>query len=490
MDVVNRWNETHSPRKTLKVSPHKLLFPSGHREAEKGGGSGGTGFGFGAVDLAEFLEDDASSPSTSPSRSPKKKTTSGEGAKTSSPSKKQQSTTQKATTQARKDFDKRKEAMAISFVQELDERISGGEVGRMSAETGGIVVVWSKKLNSTAGRANWRKEVIRSPSSSNPPSQQSSTADITAAFNPSTAQEPQPKHPHPRGTRHKTTIELATKIIDSPHRLHNVLAHEYCHLANFTISRVLDNPHGARFKWWARQVTREFGASHGVDVTTKHDYEIAYKFAWICVGVGAAGAAGGGSAGSVGADGHKQPSTSPADPESEENTGCGMLYERHSKSVDVSRHGCGRCKGKLAQIRPRPRGGVGKSQSTAAPGSSRLKDDSHGGDGMGAADVNATAKQPTAYQSFVKENYATVKKNLPPGSPMKDVMREVGARYREGKDRKGAGKKVGEVGSRNDGMQDVEVVEILDSEDEDDGVRGTEAGGVDGVVKKLDFLRL
>ena len=33
-------------------------------------------------------------------------------------------------------------------------------------------------------------------------------------------------------------------------RLLNVLAHEYCHLANFMISNIRDNPHGKEFKEW------------------------------------------------------------------------------------------------------------------------------------------------------------------------------------------------------------------------------------------------
>ena len=33
-------------------------------------------------------------------------------------------------------------------------------------------------------------------------------------------------------------------------RLLNVVAHEYCHLANFMISGIKDNPHGKEFKEW------------------------------------------------------------------------------------------------------------------------------------------------------------------------------------------------------------------------------------------------
>ena len=43
-------------------------------------------------------------------------------------------------------------------------------------------------------------------------------------------------------------IEVDADI--SQERLLNVIAHEYCHLANFMISGIKDNPHGKEFKEW------------------------------------------------------------------------------------------------------------------------------------------------------------------------------------------------------------------------------------------------
>ena len=112
----------------------------------------------------------------------------------------------------------------------------------MADSTGGIRIIWSKKLSSTAGRANWRREIIRSKN----------------------ADELVSNTCH----RHHASIELAEKVIDdegqlSPNptslrdkltsfqdRLVNVIAHEYCHLANFMINGVKDNPHGKEFKEW------------------------------------------------------------------------------------------------------------------------------------------------------------------------------------------------------------------------------------------------
>lgn len=43
---------------------------------------------------------------------------------------------------------------------------------------------------------------------------------------------------------------LPNELTRSQDRLINVIAHEYCHLANFMISGVKDNPHGKEFKEW------------------------------------------------------------------------------------------------------------------------------------------------------------------------------------------------------------------------------------------------
>ena len=58
----------------------------------------------------------------------------------------------------------------------------------MADSTGGIRVIWSKKLSSTAGRANWRREAIRSKNADG------SIRDTTY--------------------RHHASIELAEKVID------------------------------------------------------------------------------------------------------------------------------------------------------------------------------------------------------------------------------------------------------------------------------------
>ena len=156
-------------------------------------------------------------------------------------------------------------------------------------------ILWSKKLNTTAGRANWKRETIRSKSTN-------------------------PSEPSGPTFRHHAAIELAEKVIDEEDRLLNVIAHEFCHLANFMVSEIRTNPHGKEFKAWAAKVSREFG-HRGIEVTTKHSYEIDYKYIWEC-----------------------------------EN--CGTLFKRHSKSIDPVKHRCGVCKSKLLQTKPVPRSSV------------------------------------------------------------------------------------------------------------------------------------
>lgn len=209
-------------------------------------------------------------------------------------------TEQKKAAQARKKaFDAKKVAFAEEFLNVLDDAVSGGQVRRLAAETGGVKIVWSKTLQKTAGRANWKRSRTPNPAG------------------PTTT------------PRHHAFIELAERVIDDEDRLINTLAHEYCHLANFMVSNVPNNPHGASFKQWGRRC-KEAMMDHPVyggriEVTTKHRYKIDFKYVWACVD-------------------------------------CGQTCGRHSKSIDTTRFGCGACKGALQQIKPKPRNVSPKKQ--------------------------------------------------------------------------------------------------------------------------------
>lgn len=249
-ETVNDWNDQYSPRKEWK-SPRKL----------------------------KLLADDVS---TSPSTSPRK----GQ-----SPAKRT-----KAEIFAKKDWETRKHRIAEDFLAELDRTVTHGKVGDLAKSTGGVHFIWSKTLNSTAGRANWKRETTKTR--------------------------------HPDGTisvvhKHHASIELAEKVIDDEDRLLNVIAHEFCHLCNFMVSGIKDQPHGRQFKDWGRKCTQAF-AHRGIEVTTKHTYQIEYKYVWQCA-----------------------------------NEDCAAEFKRHSKSIDPKRHTCGSCRGQLVQIRPTPRPGAG-----------------------------------------------------------------------------------------------------------------------------------
>ncbi|KAF2835781.1 hypothetical protein M501DRAFT_1007638 [Patellaria atrata CBS 101060] len=301
-EFVNEWNDQHSPRKIL-VSPKRngLRRPTPESENE----------GF-----------------PSPSVSPRK----GQ-----SPTKKN-----RAEIEAKKSFDVRKIKRAESFLKELDERVASGKIAEMAKETGGVKIVWSKKLNSTAGRANWRREGLRS---------KTENGESTIRY------------------RHEASIELAEKIIENDDRLLNVLAHEYCHLLTFMISNIRDQPHGKAFKEWGAKVSAAF-RDQNIVVTTKHSYDISYKYVWECVN-------------------------------------CGIEFKRHSKSIDPKKHKCGACRSELVQVKPVPRKGVKKE-----------------GDGDEKGKMSS-------YQSFVKENMTRVRKELSGKPTQRDVMEALGREYRK-----------------------------------------------------------
>lgn len=200
----------------------------------------------------------------------------------------------KALQARKKSFDDKKVALAYDFYKVLDDSVADGQIQAMTKETGGVKIVWSKTLQTTAGRATSKR------------------AQDTAQYH--------------------STIELAERVIDNEDRLINTLAHEYCHLTNTLISRVRNNPHGTSFKQWGlrcKQALQNHPDYAGrVEVTTKHNYQIDYKYVWACVD-------------------------------------CAQSFGRHSKSINPAAVRCGRCKGLLQQVKPKPRNVGGAKKQTA-----------------------------------------------------------------------------------------------------------------------------
>ncbi|KAG6030954.1 hypothetical protein E4U41_007733 [Claviceps citrina] len=203
---------------------------------------------------------------------------------------------------SKKSFQAARQALAEDFLSELDKKLTNGRITELTKATGGVKLNWTKNLNTTAGRANWRREVIRSG-----PSESDGTR-LHEEF------------------KHHATIDLADKVIDNETKLLNVLAHEFCHLATFMISGTIKNPHGKDFKNWASKCSLAFG-NRGIHVTTRHSYDIDFKYLWRCVS-------------------------------------CGLEYKRHSKSIDIQRHRCGSCKSELKQVRPAPSGSKGNNDAS------------------------------------------------------------------------------------------------------------------------------
>ncbi|CAH0050107.1 unnamed protein product [Clonostachys solani] len=195
------------------------------------------------------------------------------------------------TKKEKKTFDEAKQALANAFLKELDTKITDGKIEELAASTGGVKLVWSKTLNTTAGQAKWKRETIKTKKADG------TVLDVIY--------------------KHHAAIELAEKVIDDEEKLLNTLAHEFCHLANFMVNGITNNPHGKEFKVWAAKCSRVF-SDRGIKVTTKHTYEIDFKYIWEC-------------------------------------SSCAATYKRHSKSINPSKHRCGTCKSELKQIKPVPR---------------------------------------------------------------------------------------------------------------------------------------
>jgi len=380
---INSWHDQHSPPKRIQ-SPSKLQLS--HKA------------------VPDIGPKDTSTDVFSLSHSPQKS---------------------KADIATRNAFDKVKINLAESFLVDLDTVVCHGKITEATSTTGGVKIVWSKTLNSTAGRATWKREKIKpkprlDPNTSSLDKQQESQATTYI---------------------HHATIELATKVITDEQRLYNTLAHEFCHLATYILSGIKTNPHGAEFKSWGGKCTTAF-RSKGVNVTTKHDYEIDFRYIWLCTG----------PLNSV--IDASSTSVSPQPAIIEGGGGCGKTYGRHSKSIDPIKQGCGHCKGRLVQIKPAVRMNVSTKNGSKSP-----------------------VKEVNGFAAYMKENFARVKRDLGPKQSQKSVMEEMGRQYRAEKERKNTKDQLGDTMT----TETDSIRMTKDMEDEDDKA-------VDVIAKELDVI--
>ncbi|TPX67759.1 hypothetical protein SpCBS45565_g03543 [Spizellomyces sp. 'palustris'] len=160
---------------------------------------------------------------------------------------------------------------------------------------------------------------------------------------------------------HVASIELSMKVLDDIGRLQSTLIHEMCHAAQWILNKVSTPPHGKVFKYWA---TRAESAYPQIKVTTCHSYDIACKYEYQCI-----------------------------------KDECGRTYGRHSKSINVQTHGCGRCGGRLILLKPE-----------------RIRKD-------------GTPYKENRFTAFVKENFVSIKAGNPDLN-QRELMALIGKKFR------------------------------------------------------------
>ncbi|KAI3645122.1 hypothetical protein MP228_011286 [Amoeboaphelidium protococcarum] len=162
--------------------------------------------------------------------------------------------------------------LAAEYFDEFNQTIFDGKLENVELK-------WSKTLRKTAGSAEYQKASTR------------------------------------------CSITLSQKILDTKRKLRETLAHEMCHLAVWVFKDLNQPPHGKWFKHYAslfegHYSSKVFDADLVIQVPIKHDYEITYKYNYVCI-----------------------------------NEECGHIYGRHSKSIDLTAKVCGLCKGRLSLMK-------------------------------------------------------------------------------------------------------------------------------------------
>lgn len=308
---------------------------------------------------------DQHSPEKKPADSPKK--TKQQSAQDLKAEAKRKYGTSPEKRDARKAFDATKEELARRFLAELDERITDGRLGQLTKDTGGLRITWSNTLLTTAGRAHWKCKT------------QTQTTRHADGITVSRHEERQ----------HHASIELACKVLSNESDLLNTVAHEFCHLAVFMLNGKPKMAHGPEFKALGARCGRMF-KDRGIEVTTKHNYVIDYKYIWKC-------------------------------------EDCTCELKRHSKSVDPTRQRCGLCRGNLIQVKPTPRGGSA-SASASATGTPGNADG--GANGSGREGPATTRRKMSAWNEFMgKEMKALSKTN--PGIPRNERLAIISAKWAE-----------------------------------------------------------
>ncbi|KAL5535156.1 hypothetical protein ACEPAF_3250 [Sanghuangporus sanghuang] len=194
-------------------------------------------------------------------------------------------TKSKTKRKTKKVLHQEKQAHLAAYAQTLfDELNTSVFMNRLPKDT---PLIWNNRLLATAGRAKWHRD---------------SKGVVT------------------------TYIELATKVLDCEDRIRNTLSHEMCHLACWVINCNPKENHGGVWRGWVEEVMLK---RPDIFITTKHSYDISYKYEWQC-----------------------------------QTPTCKKIYGRFSKSINPAESICGACKvGELIplfQVRTRKTNAVSK----------------------------------------------------------------------------------------------------------------------------------
>ena len=201
-----------------------------------------------------------------------------------------------------------------------------------------------------------------------------------------------------------------------------------CHVAAWTLDAQAKPPHGPRFQFWAARAAR---ALPGVpSVKTCHSYRVHAPHTWRCAG-GAAASSASSAAAAAAAGRSSDPISGIA--------GCGQVYRRHSRSIDVAKHACGVCRGRLVyegKLGPDGRplagsGGGGGGGRGAAGAAARV---GAGGAALRQQQQNqngpASTSTPNAFAAFVAERFARARRQAPRGASHGEVMRRLAAEWK------------------------------------------------------------
>jgi predicted SprT family Zn-dependent metalloprotease len=203
-----------------------------------------------------------------------------------------------------------------------------------------VTVTWSNKLRTTAGLTRLSR-IRKFPLTKNHLNSTNSSGSIDANI------------------IRIAVIELSSKVIDDETRLRSTLLHEMCHAAAWVMDDIAKPAHGSCFQKWAKRASR---AIPDIVVTTTHNYEIDFKYKWVCVNY----------------------------PDR-----CNVMVQRHSRSVNVERQICGKCKGRLREVKKGEEGDVDAQYTTT--------DVKHGAGILNnKSEKKSTTASLSAYNEFVR----------------------------------------------------------------------------------------